>query len=80
MKAFVVAFALVTAAGAAAAESNQTQESREASPERSGTESQDDEKSDRVICRRIRGGMATGSQLTQRRCLTAEQWRRLRDR
>lgn len=77
MKTFVVALSVLAFSTAAMAENSQTRNER-TSTERQQTGAQEpDEKSERMICRRVGDG-ATGSHLGQRRCLTAEQWRALR--
>ncbi len=74
MKSIFVAFALVTAATAAIAQSNQHHDAQPTARQGQEGATKADGKSERLISRRV-GAATTGSALGQRQCMTAAQWR-----
>ena len=77
MKSLLVATLILTATTAVSAQTGPTQEESDASEREQDEAQQPEQKNERRICRRV-GEAATGSTLGHKRCLTAEQWRRLR--
>ena len=76
MKSFAVAFACLTLAAAAHAQTTQPRQNSE-EPEAQETQQRPRDKNDQLICRRVED---TGSRVPQRVCLTRRQWRTYGDR
>ena len=76
MKSFAVAFACLSLAGAAFAQTAQPRQNNEEPQAQEGQQRPRD-KNDQVICRQVED---TGSRVPQRVCLTRRQWRTYGDR